>query len=269
MTSEFMEKKLQASTQAKARLQERTQGNVDPLLRLNENQAGWALNLFQQAGEASGSFRSSSPPLRGIQEAGTEPSALAQEHSRQESGRRARAQIRRYCAHNALNRLGTLTFKGEGCHDPRLLRIHLGAFFRQLRQGIGRDFPYLWVPEWHATHGLHVHFAVGRFINLSIIKAARPHGFVHIKLLGDLPHGSDNRDQAQVASGYLAKYVGKGFSDDRNLVGLHRYNIAQGFRLKPTKLFEVIPVAIDRMGGPYHYFWDSNDQRDWGKPPAV
>ena len=242
---------------------------------LKENQSGWILNLFQQAGEASGSFRGSARPAAGSpQDRSAEQLTYALEHSRQESGRRARAQIRRYCAHNALNRLGTLTYTGEGCHDPHLPRIHLGAFFRELRQEVGRDFPYLWVPEWHATHGLHVHFAVGRYINRSIIEAAWPHGFVHIKLLGDLPHGSLDRDQARVASGYLAKYVGKGFSDDRNLAGLHRYDIAQGFRPKPTKLFaptlsEVLSIAVDRMGGPYDYFWDSNDQPDWGKPPAV
>ena len=178
---------------------------------------GWRLNLCEQAGEASGSFRGSARPFDGIPRERTDQEhTLAQELSRLESGRRARAQIRRYCAHNALNRSGTLTYSGEGCHDPNLLRIHLSAFFRHLRKEIGRDFPYLWVPEWHATHGLHVHFAVGRYIKRSVIEAAWPHGFVHIKLLGDLPHGSDNRDQARVASGYLAKYVGKGFNDHRN-----------------------------------------------------
>ena len=260
--------RFQRKARRKASLQARIQGNVDPLFRLNQNKSGWALNLYQEAGEASGSYRGSARPYLGKPEERTDQErTFAQELSRLESGRRARAQILRYCAHNSLNRLGTLTFKGDGCHDPRLLHIHLGAFFRELRLAIGHDFPYLWVPEWHATHGLHVHFAVGRYISRSIIEAAWPHGFVHIKLLGDLPHGSDNRDQARVASGYLTKYVGKSFSDDRNLAGLHRYDIAQGFRPKPTKLFartrfEVISIAVDRMGGPYHYFWDSNDQPD-------
>ena len=157
---------------------------------------------------------------------------------------------------------------------PHLLRTHLGAFFRHLSREIGRDFLYLWVPEWHATHGLHIHFAVGQFIKCSLIESVWPHGFVHIKLLGDLPHGTIERDQARVAAGYLAKYAGKGFSDDRNPSRLHRYDIAQGFRPKPTKLFaptlsEVLSIAVDHTGSPDDYFWYSNDQRDWGKPPAV
>jgi hypothetical protein len=62
--------------------------------------------------------------------------------------RRARSEVRRYCAANRLNRLGTLTYRGAGCHDPRELRGHVGSFFRALR-GLVPDpaLPYLWVPE--------------------------------------------------------------------------------------------------------------------------
>jgi len=256
---------------ARARLEHALTGNAEVLRRINENQAGWSLNLFQEAGEASGSFHSSFPrepiPQRG---AGTDKA-----RSQEEASRRARSQIRRYCAHNRLNRLGTLTFKGEGCHDPLQLRSHLSAFFVELRKAIGRDLPYLWVPEWHSTdHGLHVHFAVGRYIKRSVIESAWPHGFVHIKILGDLPHGSQDRDQARIAAGYLAKYVGKGLLDDRRIEGLHRYDIAQGFKPIAQRIFapsrhEVIAEAIERMGSPYKYLWDSNDDEGWQKPPAV
>ena len=121
---------------------------------------------------------------------------------------------------------------------------------------------------------MHVHFAVSRCINCSIIKAAWPHGFGHIKLLGDLPHRSGERDQARVVSDFLVKYVGEGFSDVRNVAGLHRYDIAQGFRPKPNQLFastlaEVLSITVDRMGSPSYYFQDSNDQPDRDKPPAV
>ncbi len=51
--------------------------------------------------------------------------------------------------------------------------------------------PYVWVPEWHKSgHGQHVHFAVGRFVPRRVIEQAWGRGFVHIKLLGDLPVGS-------------------------------------------------------------------------------
>lgn len=45
------------------------------------------------------------------------------------------------------------------------------------------SLPYLWVSEWHpGGHGLHVHFAFGRFVRLGSMRFGR--GFVHIKLLG-------------------------------------------------------------------------------------
>ena len=40
--------------------------------------------------------------------------------ARAEAARRAAGKVRRYCAANRLNRLGTLTYRGEGCHDPRV-----------------------------------------------------------------------------------------------------------------------------------------------------
>jgi hypothetical protein len=56
------------------------------------------------------------------------------QRARDEAARRARAKIRRYGAANRLNRLGTLTYRGEGCHDPLRLRADLAGFFRCLRE---------------------------------------------------------------------------------------------------------------------------------------
>ena len=46
------------------------------------------------------------------------------------------------------------------------------GFFEGPRRALGgKPLPYLWVPEWHpGGHGLHVHFAVGRFIKQSLIR---------------------------------------------------------------------------------------------------
>ena len=115
--------------------------------------------------------------------------------------------IRRYCAANRLNRLGTLTYAGEGCHDPQLLRSQVGEFFRGLRRELGgRALPYLWVPEWHpGGHGLHVHFAVGRYVKQALIRDVWGRGHVHVKLLGDLPVGSGTLEEARLAARYLAQ----------------------------------------------------------------
>ena len=105
------------------------------------------------------------------------------------AARRARTQVRRYCAANRLNRLATLTYRPPFCRDPKVLRAEVGTFFRSLRRGLGGEaFPYLWTGEWHKDSlRLHAHFAVGRYVSRSKIEGAWLHGFVHIKLLGDLP----------------------------------------------------------------------------------
>ena len=199
------------------------------------------------------------------------------ERSASEAGRRARASLRRYCAANRLNRLGTLTFAGDGCHDPALLRSHLGEFFRSLRTSLGgKPLPYVWVPEWHKSdHGLHAHFAVGQYINRSLIDSAWGHGFVHIKLLGDLPVGSGPLSEARRAAGYLSKYVAKTFTDlDSRVLGLHRYDVAQGFKpevlsLSGASAADVLAQASGRFSSAPVHQWLSAENEDWQGPPAV
>src|SRR6266508_1673021 len=62
------------------------------------------------------------------------------------------------------------------------------------------------------------------------IREAWGRGIVHIKLIGDLPVGSGTLAEARKAAGYLCKYIGKGLDDERRRVGLHRYEVAQGFQ---------------------------------------
>jgi hypothetical protein len=184
--------------------------------------------------------------------------------------------VRRYCAANRLNRLGTLTYRGEGCHDARVLRQDLAGFFRELRSGLGGErLPYLWVPEWHpGGHGLHAHFAVGRYVPRTVIEQAWGRGFVHIKLLGDLPVGSGTLAEARLASRYLAKYVRKGVEDDQGqLGGLHRYEVAQGFQpervgLRARTEDGVVEQAAELMGGLPAYVWRSTGVEGWHGPPA-
>jgi hypothetical protein len=230
-------------------------------------QGSWGFVLYPGAAEGGGSFRSA---------ASSTPSgrSLIPIDSRDGAARRARGKVRRYCAENLLNRLGTLTYRGEGCHDPAALREDVGGFFRRLRGGVGEPFPYLWVPEWHKSgHGLHVHFAVGRFIGVRRIEAAWGHGFVHIKLLGDLPTGSGALGEARLASRYLSKYVGKDLGEGE-AAGLHRYEVAQGFqspsiRLDGSTADDVLAWAETVMGRPAARVWRSRDQEDWTGPPAV
>lgn len=238
--------------------------------------AGWLLSLYPEAAEAGGCFRSLSRP-RGPGEwrPGTDP-ALASDRAATEAARRARGKVRRYCATNRLNRLGTLTYRGAGCHDPRQVRADAGRFFRRLRAELpaGRPLPYVWVPEWHpGGHGLHLHFAVGRFIRRSDIETAWGHGFVHIKQLGDVRVGAGALGEARLAARYLGKYIGEAL-DERRVAGLHRYERAEGHdprvvHVEGGSREAVIAAASARLGRDPQRVWTSDDTEGWQGPPAV
>jgi hypothetical protein len=234
--------------------------------------AAWTLSLYPEAAEGGGCFRPSRRPTPHYVPAG---SAADPSRARAEAGRRARRNVRRYCAATRLNRLATLTYRGSGCHDPREVRADVGAFFRQLRDGLGgKPLPYVWVPEWHKTdHGLHAHFAVGQFVPRRLIERAWGRGFVHIKLIGDLPVGSGPREEARRAAGYLSKYVSRTFDDSRFVAGLHRYDLAQGFQPRGVALSgrspeDVIAQACEVMGARPVRWWRSSDEEDWQGPPS-
>ncbi|KHL00946.1 rolling circle replication-associated protein [Sinomonas humi] len=235
--------------------------------------AGWSFILYPDAAEGSGRFRSSDQPKRVRVPKG---SAADPARAAAEGGRRAKSKLRRYCAANRLNRLGTLTYAGDGCRDPKALRGHLGEFFRTLRGHLGGDpFPYAWVPEWHKSHGLHAHFAIGRYVKKSAIEKAWGRGFVHIKLLGDLPVGSGKLSEARRAAGYLSKYVAKTFTDPQfRDLGRHRYDVAQGFQpaslhLSGTSAAEVLGQASQFLGSRPERRWSSSDAQDWAGAPTI
>jgi hypothetical protein len=232
------------------------------------HQARWTFTLYPEAGEGGGCFQ---PSLRRPAVGGGAPDV---ERSAQEAARRARAKLRRYLAANRLNRLATLTYAGAGCFDHRQLRLDVAGFFRGLRRTLGgRPLPYAWAPEWHpGGHGLHVHFAVGRYVRQSLIREVWGRGIVHIKLIGDLPVGSGSLEEARQAAAYLAKYVSKNVADER-VPRLHRYEVAQGFQPQAQPLLgsseeAVVGQACEAMGGVPSRVWRSADQEGWLGPPA-
>jgi hypothetical protein len=99
-------------------------------------------------------------------------------------------------------------------------------------------------------------------------------GFVHIKLLGDLPVGSTKVDEARTAAGYLGKYVSKDFASERPR-SLKRYDVAEGFsprvrRITGRSADEVVDLACEAMGGLMPtWLWSSREVEDWKGAPAI
>ena len=99
------------------------------------------------------------------------------------------------------------------------------------------------------------------------------HGFVDIRLLGDLPVGSGTLGESSKAAGYLPKYVGKDLGRVDGS-GLHRYEVAQGFQPRGVSIGgstsdEVIAWAETCMGAPAELVWRSRDGEAWDGPPAI
>jgi hypothetical protein len=118
-----------------------------------------------------------------------------------------------------------------------------------------------------------VHFAVGRYVPQPLIRSTWGRGRVDIRLIGDLPVGSGEREEARVAARYLSKYVGKAIADGRRVSGLHRYEVAQGFQPERLTLAgrseaEVLDRASDEMGSAPVTVWRSATVEGWRGPPA-
>ena len=235
--------------------------------------AGWHLTVYPDAGEAVATFVTQRA-LAARRKAGRRvPGVSGSERARQVAEQRARTAVRRYAAANGLDRLGTLTYGGDGCHDPRQVRQDAAAFFKALRRSQGGSFPYVWVPEWHSGgHGLHLHFAVARYLPLTDLRASWRHGFVHIKRLRPNRGEQGEWSASRTAARYLSKYIAKSF--DKSIPGLHRYEVGQGFAPRrvnayATSLTECLETSIAQMGGvrPSQQ-WSSGDVEEWAGPPV-
>jgi len=174
--------------------------------------------------------------------------------------------------------MGTLTYAGEGCHDPTQIRSDLGAFFRGLRTERGGEaFPYVWVPEWHKTdHGLHAHFGVNRRIPVRLIREVWGHGFVYMTQRTGRPSGGSPLADARHAARYLSKYLSKDVGGPhKNASWQHRYDVAQGFEPRSVRVDawsrgEAIGHAIEVMGGEAPTsMWTSDESDGWTAAPRM
>jgi hypothetical protein len=122
--------------------------SLDPRTKLARGR--WRLVLYPDAGEAVATFQSAAGQPR------SSGSGQPASDTAQVAARRARRQVRLYCAANRLAYLWTATYAPteDARHQPHLVRQDVRQLFRRLRRDVGRAFPYIWTTEWHSTgHG--------------------------------------------------------------------------------------------------------------------
>lgn len=186
--------------------------------------------------------------------------APSDSENRERALRRARSRVRRYCRHNRLTELLTLTYADPPELDGVSRDVDL--FWRRWRRvtGLSRA-PFCLVPEWGKKTGrLHLHMAVnwwGAMECVEVCEACATVGLLRVR--GDIPragslcigcvwgHGFVGRPNSIGDVGgltkYLAKYLGKDLG--AGLVGRQRYRVAQGF-LPPQVRFAAMTYAEAR-----------------------
>jgi hypothetical protein len=231
----------------------------------------WVVKLYPDALEGSAAAEYQGRSSGGSSSYAEQPEEWKRRWVVEVAGRRASGRLRRYVVANRLNRLATLTY-AKPCNEPAQASADAGRFFKELRRRIGRPFPYVWVREWHpGGHGLHVHFAVGRFIRQSLIRQVWGLGIVDIRVARGMQQmGAGPAEEARRTARYLAKYLSKGTEEGR-IPWSHRYEVAQQFRPKSVGLraedeSEALAVASEIMGGAPVTLWRSRDHVEWFGP---
>lgn len=192
------------------------------------------------------------------------------------SARRARGRIRRYCVHNRLHRLWTLTYEvAEWDYDQ--VKADLARFFKALRKYRDKRYPYVWVIERHPKgHGLHVHVAMSGFIAKRSLQALWGKGIVHFsdrrKAAAEAFQGAELAAYfAKELAGYIAKEQGQGN-------GRHFYDVGQGFQ-PPEFVEDLVAVEGNVIGhvASMHFggempkrLWRSEELGEkWEGPPVL
>lgn len=237
-------------------------GSVQRAARAEQLRSGWSFRLVPDAMEGGGAWLSA---RRADRPYGVPGVAVDRSRSLREAGRRARSKARRYVVANRCDKMITLTY-AKACEDRDQFVADLHDFFIGLRAALGGSaFPYLWVPEWHKSHGLHAHAAVAQYIPFKLVREVWARGRVRIERMAGAPVGRSVpvvAERARICARYLAKYIGKAFDDERRVLGRHRYELGQGFQPREVQLTgqsrdEVYAAACDLMRGPADVLWFS------------
>lgn len=202
------------------------------------------------------------------------------ERSAKEANRRARADMRRYCVANRLNKLWSLTYAEEAA-DWSEVWEHVEAFRKRLWAHLGRRIPMVVVIEEGTENGrLHVHLAVHEWLDWADLRNLWGHGFVFVRPIKarensrTTPSASDEaRIVASYLSGYLIANGKKAHAQDGRAAHGKRYSTTRGFtpgceRVRVESIHQALVIVYGEMGPQPSYLWQSSDLEDWDGPPV-
>jgi hypothetical protein len=207
----------------------RTEDTTRPSARF----ATWGVRLYPTAGEATIWWRAPERPQREKKSTVAHDTRHARSNAKEldsaRSARRARGNVRRYCVHNELRYLWTLT-QARQDHDRSAVLHDVQTFVRRLRRHLGgTSLPYVYVLETHKSDAWHIHIAIPKWILHSDIARLWRHGHVWVT-----DHGRRRRKKMDRAgqgvlqvAGYVAKYVSKAYEAG---LGRQGYGVAEGFQ---------------------------------------
>lgn len=204
------------------------------------------------------------------------------ERSAREASRRARAEMRRYCVANRIDKLWTLTYGGEAPTDWSQVWEHIEAFRKRLWAHLGRRIPMVVVIEEGSKNGrLHVHPAVSEYIDQADMAKLWGHGFVFVRKIKANPSPRrttpSRSDLARIVAGYLSGYLiangKKAHAQDGRAGHGKRFSTTRGFspscdRIRVETMAEAHMIVFREMGTDFSYQWASSDLEDWDGPPV-
>lgn len=155
------------------------------------------------------------------------------EASAASAAKRAKVNIRRWCLHNRIERLLTLTLRPECCSDgvaPTFddLAGRAGQFRRRLEAAMPGVKVVLVVEPGKTTGRLHFQGGLDRYVKKEVLEACWPWGFVEARQVRLRGRDVAGEEAMRVCASYLAKYVAKDAGGRHRPDGRHRYEVTQG-----------------------------------------
>jgi hypothetical protein len=202
------------------------------------------------------------------------------ERSAKEADRRARAEMRRYCVANRLNKLWSLTYAEEP-DDWATVWEHVEAFRKRLWAHLGRRIPMVVVIEEGSRNGrLHVHLAVHEWLDWADVVNLWGHGYCFVQKIEAKKNERTTlsaSDQARIVASYLSGYLianaKKAHAQDGRSAHGKRFSTTRGFspgceRVRVETLDQALSLVYRTMGPTPSYLWSSSTLDEWDGPPV-